>query len=132
MPLPVIQLPDRHLLPYEKDLADRLRDSDRLQSVAVCHQREGGRHPDNGGDPVLNQVIEQQLGKREELLGDNMNSQSSFQAAVQIFSRSVKIKRKLVAEHLVLIDAEHLRKVFDKADHRGMALDDQLGDSRCP
>ena len=88
---------------------------------------EGGSGPDEGGDLLFLQKVDEQGGEEKVLLGNDVGGGPTLEGEVDVFHRQVKVKGGLVAHDVVPGDLAGLRHPFDEVNDASMGDDDPLG-----
>ena len=71
-------------------------------------------------------IVHEFCGLTEISARDDLHLSPRVQCRVQVFDRNVKIKGGLIAQDIVLCDAENFGKLRDKIQHRAVADGDAL------
>ena len=80
------------------------------------------------------QIVHEFCGLTEISARDDLHLSPRVQCRVQVFDRNVKVKGSLIAQNIVLCDAENFGKLRDKIQHRAVADGDAFwhtGASAC-
>ena len=80
------------------------------------------------------QIVHEFCGLTEISARDDLHLGPRVQCRVQVFDRNVKVKGSLIAQNIVLCDAENFGKLRDKIQHRAVADGDAFwhtGASAC-
>ena len=91
---------ERHHLAAEEHLAHRIRGAV-VQTVEGADKAQGGYRPDEGGDLVLTQKVQQLLRPGKEPPGNHNQGGLSLQGSVDILDRDIKIKGSLIADAVI-------------------------------
>ena len=87
---------------------------------------ERGRRPVHGGHAVPVERLQQKQRQREEFFLQNHARRAELQRLVQILAGGVKVKRRLIAEDLVLGIAAEVRQPVGKIQNGAVGDDDAL------
>ena len=131
--LPLHQVLDGHDFAAEQYLphAGRYTVTEAVHDGDKAH---GTDSPDKYGDLVVCQIVHEFCGLTEISARDDLHLSPRVQCRVQVFDRNVKVKGCLIAQNIVLCDAENFGKLRDKIQHRAVADGDAFwhtGASAC-
>ena len=123
---PAAQVGGRHDLAAEQHAAHTVRRAV-VQPVQRADQTQRGHRPGQGRDAVPAQKVHQRRRLGEQLPGDDDQRRAGIQGRIDVLDRHIKVKRRLIADHVVFTDAEQAGEGRDKGQHRAVADDHALG-----
>ena len=117
---PVSQPLHGHDLSAEHHQPDRFRNPV-LQSVKCADQAQRGDCPDHHRRLLFTQEVKQGRRRRKQRPRNKHQLRAAAHRAVDILYGNIKIKRRLVRDHIVLPDPKQADKNSNKVKNRAMA-----------
>lgn len=88
---------------------------------------QGGDGPDGRGDFPVAQVVQKARGDGKQFLGNDFQRSSGLKGGVDVLYRYIKVKRRLIADDIILCDMEQVRKMLDEVNDGAVAHHHTLG-----
>ena len=96
------------------------------QCTRACYKVERAGRPVDGGHADTLHLLEQQHREGKQLFRENMAGCTERKGLVQILARKIKVKRRLIAENIMLGVAAELAHPVGEVDDRTVRNDDSL------
>ena len=88
---------------------------------------ERRRGPLEGRHALFVEEVHQQLGEHKQLFGDDLTGGAAFDGHIQVFDRTVKVERGLIAQRVPLRKLSGFRQPLGQIHDATVVADDALG-----
>ena len=92
-----------------------------IESLECGDHRQRRYNPADGIDLLLIQELYQLNWEHEAVVRHQIGRRTELQGRIQLFQAGVKIQRRLITEHSILVHFQNGRKLLDIINHRAVA-----------